>query len=527
VTRRRSTWAVLTVGFLFICVLGTLTTPVAAGTAAGGNVDSGATLQHTQSTQNETIEFAQELRLVPDRPGEIEVEHEYEIPTNTTSIDVGLPLTAVVTWTDGFEQTGPQTYSWDQRSEDPQLRYRIAANQTAHRSGATASDGRLVFADTGDWAIVKQPSSTHRTTGATPDSTVAINRTPVVEDGIAGTDMAYLGPYDEFTHTAHNQTFRLIVPAEASLHATPEAIFETISYGAGELEVGVEDDTVLLIAAPTGSGSVPWASKGVQSGSADLWVQDTEPTDVARNVWLHEYLHTQQSYETDREVEWFTEATATYYAALLTYEQGEISFATFESELSHGESDRYSGAILSNQETWEHRPDYTVGPLVVGAIDRELRTETDGQVTFQSVFRSLNEHDGAVNEDVFFDAVLSTGTETIAANARTYVTTTDRPSMWDSQTHTDAFDSSNSSVGSDIKGNWNTTATLYPTVADQPTQSSTGLIHNNTDRKVTQASSHTIPTPQSGHTNESGSGVAPIALCAIGGAVAWRRYRTP
>jgi len=57
----------------------------------------------------------------------------------------------------------------------------------------------------------------------------------------------------------------------------------------------------------------------VQSGSADLWVQDTEPTDIARNVWLHEYVHTQQSYEADREVEWFTEATATYYAALFTY----------------------------------------------------------------------------------------------------------------------------------------------------------------------------------------------------------------
>ena len=192
-TRRRSAWAVLIIGFLLVCVLGALTTPAAAGTAAV-SVDSGAALQNTQSTQNATVEFVQELRLAPDRPGEIAVEHQYEISADTTSMEVGLPLTAVVTWTDGFEQTGPQTYSWDQTSENPQLRYQIAANQTAHRSGATASDGRLVFADTGDWAIVKQTSSTHRTTGATPDSTVAINRTPVVEDGIAGTDMAYLGP---------------------------------------------------------------------------------------------------------------------------------------------------------------------------------------------------------------------------------------------------------------------------------------------------------------------------------------------
>ena len=250
----------------------------------------------------------------------------------------------------------------------------------------------------------------------------------------------------------------------------------------------------------------------MQSGSADLWVQDTEPTDIARNVWLHEYVHTQQSYEADREVEWFTEATATYYAALFTYEQGDISFATFESELGHGEADRYSEAILSDQETWEHRPDYTVGPLVVGAIDRELRTETNNTVTFQSVFRTLNQHDGSVNERTLLDAIQSEGVEVIAENASRYTTTTDQPPMWDSQTHTDVFETEPQSRLAVTDNKRGTT--------------SAGDANSTTQRAHTQSSSQTIVASHLLTDDETVSGVVPIALLSIGIAGILRRWTT-
>jgi len=509
VITHRSAWAVL----ILLCVLGVTTTAaVAAPTATADHADrdsSTSIQENTTPTQPTTIEFEQELRLVPERPGEIAVVHRYRMGANATEMDVGLPLTAIVTQTAGFEQTGAQTYSWDGVTDNPQLRYRIAVNQTASRSGGTLDDdGRLLFADTGEWALVRQPPSAHRLSGTTATDSMQLSERSIAEEGVTGTDMAYLGAYEEFTHTAHNQTFRLIVPENASMEATPAEIFETVSYSAGELAVGAAEETVLLIAAPT--DSVPWASRGVQSGPADMWVQDTEPVTVPRNVWVHEYIHTRQTYDADRETEWFTEATATYYAALFTYEQGDISFSALQHELQQGESDRYEDAVLSSKDTWEYRPDYTVGPLVIGAIDRELRTETNNTVTFQSVFRTLNQHDGPVNERLFFDAIRSQGTEAIAENASRYTTTTDRPPMWDSQTHTDIFETEPQSrlAVTDTKRG----------------ATSTENVNSTTQRAHTQSSSQTIVASHPETDDETVSGVVPIALLSIGIIGIWRRY---
>ena len=495
-----------------LCILGvTSTAAVAVPAATTDHVDASTPIQEqTQTPTHPTmVEFEQELRLVYERPGEIAVVHRYSMGANATEMDVGLPLTAIATQTAGFEQTGAQTYSWDGITDNPQLRYRISANQTASRSGGTLDDdGRLVFADTGEWALVRQPPSTHQLSGTTADDSMQLVERSIAEDGVTGTDMAYLGEYEKFTHSAHNQTFRLIVPENASLEATPAEIFETVSYSAGELAVGAADETVLLIAAPT--DSVPWASRGVQSGPADMWVQDTEPVAVPRNVWVHEYIHTRQAYEAEQDIEWFTEATATYYAALFTYEQGDISFSAFQRELQQGESDRYEDAVLSTQDTWEHRPDYTVGPLVIGEIDRELRAETNNTITVQSVFRTLNQHDGPVNEHIFLDAIRSEGTGAIADNAHRYTTTTDRPSMWSSETHIDVFEAEPDSrlVAADHKHD----------------TTSTEDVNSTTQRVDTQSSSQTIVASRLETDGETVSGVVPIALLAIGIIGIWRRY---
>ncbi len=64
--------------------------------------------------------------------------------------------------------------------------------------------------------------------------------------------------------------------------------------------------------------------------------------------FIHEYIF-EQNYTASQEMEWFTEASAEYYAALLAYKQGLISF-----DDCHGyvENDNYANDVLADSNSW-------------------------------------------------------------------------------------------------------------------------------------------------------------------------------
>jgi hypothetical protein len=257
--------------------------------------------------------------------------------------------------------------------------------------------------------------------------------------------MAFLGDHREVTRTANGQTFRLIIPARATLAESPASILDSMTSASNTLQVGDRDDHVFMVAAPT--KSTRWGVRGLQTGDSDLWVRDIERLDAADNVWLHEYVHTRQDYTAAPEVRWFTEASATYYAALLTLEQDRVGFEAFRTRLALGTRTLDTNAVLADPATWDTVAPYTKGALVAGELDRETRTATERTRSFQNVFSQLNSHGGTVTGSAFREMVRQVGGDSTASIARRYTTSQDTPPMWDQTVHSNTFGTTPTRIG--------------------------------------------------------------------------------
>lgn len=388
-------------------------------------------------SETRTIELTQALHLTPDTPGEIAVTLRYAIPPDVVELNTRVPPSATVTATSGFVPREGSEYAWDGRTETPTLTYRIPANETLDATGPIAGPGEYIFVDVGPWALVRAPPTSTSWSWTGGGSVGLTRRLSAPGTGAAGDRIAFLGEHREVTRTANGQTFRLVLPARAELAEPPARILDSLSATSGTLQVGDRDERVFVVAAPT--RSVKWAVRGLQTGRADMWVRDGERLDTASNVWIHEYVHTRQGYAAGSEVRWFTEASATYYAALSTLEQDRITFEAFRDRLALGGRARDSAAVLADPATWDVVAPYTKGALVAGELDRRLRLATDRRQSLQSVFRRMNERDEPIDGSLFQRFVAAVGGEAVGALADRYTTTTAVPDMWNRSAHDRAF----------------------------------------------------------------------------------------
>ncbi len=409
-----------------------------AETTTGSDLFASAPLESQMASQGAgpSIALTQDLSLVPEDPGTYEVTHEYSLPDNARLLEFTLPDGASVNAVDGFIQQDERTYEWDRDTADPTVTYQLSANRSADGEGPIDAAGRYLFVDVGDWALVSKPRVSHQ--WGWQGERVGFNTEMTTDEGITSDVIAYLGEYDKNIHEAHDQEFTLVIPEAASLTEDPDDLFDSVGAASDSLRVGERDESVFMIAAPT--GTVEWGVRGLQTGPADLWVRDFERLDEPANVWLHEYVHTRQGYTSATDFRWFTEATATYYAALLTYEQDRIEFADLAGALSLGERQRFSQSVLTDPQSWASAADYRLGSLVTGAIDKEIREDTAGEESFEAVFRQANAHEGVVTAADFREIVRQTASEEVATQTETYTGTTDHPVMWDETTHAAVFD---------------------------------------------------------------------------------------
>ncbi len=389
-----------------------------------------------QSADGPSIDLTQDLSLLPDEPGTYEVTHDYSLAENAALLQVTLPEEASVDAINGFVQRDDRTYEWDGDTDGPSITYRLGANRSVDGSGPIDASGRYLFVDVGDWALVTQPRASHQ--WGWRGERVGFTTEMTTDQGVTSDVIAYLGEYDKETYNAHDQEFQLIIPEAASLAEEPSELFASLGDASDSLRVGERDEVVFMVAAPT--ERVDWGVRGLQTGPADLWVRDFETLDEAANVWLHEYVHTRQGYTAATDFRWFTEATATYYAALLTYEQDRIEFSDLARDLSVGERQRFGQSVLTNPQSWASAADYRLGALVAGAIDKDIREETDGEQSLAEVFRQVNAHEGIVTASDFEESVMRASSEEVSAAASTYTGTTNHPEMWDEATHATVFD---------------------------------------------------------------------------------------
>ncbi|WP_207586641.1 CARDB domain-containing protein [Halomontanus rarus] len=452
---------------------------------AWSSISSGPVASATSSTASpastdgdDTIRQTAVLRHLPDRPGEFETELSVDVPDPVTDLELTVDSTAEVVSTDGFDHAGGETYEWTGSADQARITFRMPANRTqldhyhrpqqftraspspstsalgpgpepelepttATKTTTPTSEDEYYFTDTGSWGVVTVPTVQ---LDWWQTSSVSVERTAEVDGpGATGGDIAYFGPVTEHTRSAGSESFRLAVPDAVELRESPEDILDSFENASRSLRIGGKNDEVFVVAVP--SDDVSWGASGIQYGDSDAWVVADAPLDTPRNVWLHEYVHTRQDFMkssgtgTTAETQWLVEAQAEYFAALTTLEQERIEFSDFRRSLREGQRALYTRGTLSDRSTWHHeQTDYVKGPLVFGAIDRQLRLETEGERTGRDVVRKLNLREEPVTQDAFLSLLEREGGPDLRAFAERYTQTAQTPDAWSVSDHSAAFD---------------------------------------------------------------------------------------
>ncbi len=401
-------------------------------TTAGG--DHGPT-PTPLSTHNE-LRLTTTLDRTPKQVGEITATVTAEIPSQFNELSLQLPAEARVVATRGFTRTADGSVEWDGNSNPATVTYRT---DVTVRSGADqpGAEGTYRFADTANWSLIRIPSVGDIGGRIVGDEPEIVRETEIDGPGVAGDQIAFLGEYDQRTRTAHGQTFQLVVPDAAELETEPSEIFASVTDASDRLRVGGRDDEVLMIAAPT--GEVEWAVRGIQTGDSDFWVRADEPIDTPANNWVHEYVHTRQAYTAAEDARWLTEATATYYAALLTLESDRVAFDRFQRLLAQGEAEPQASAVMTDPNTWENFANYRKGALVVGEVDRRIRLATDGKATLDTLMRAINSHEGELTAADVASYIEAIAGEETAREATAATTANTVDPVWSRDSHTAAF----------------------------------------------------------------------------------------
>ena len=393
---------------------------------------------------DDTVVQTKRYALTPDRPGSVRVTVSYELPDQMRSLQTRLKNNGTVTGTDGFERVNETTYEWDESTATPSLTLTYDPNETTSTTGPGSADGRYLFADVGEWALFRQ-FRVDVEYGFTKPRPSFERRAQTVGPGTIGDRVVFLGELSTTERTANGQTFQLVVPEAAELREPPAAILASLTNASQSLRIGDRDEDVTVFAAPT--NRVEWALRGLATGDSEFWVRDFERVDEPANIWVHEYVHTRQAFETTEETRWLTEATAQYYAALLTFEQGRIDFEAFQRELARGERSTYDDVVLATPSTWTSDANYFKGALAAGRIDLALRAATNQSNTLEAVVRELNGESGLVTRVEFLDAVAATGGDEPRATAAETTETSESLSMWDQRNHSRLFGIVSAQIG--------------------------------------------------------------------------------
>jgi hypothetical protein len=370
-------------------------TPAVAGESSG----AAATTQTTGIVRHE---------LSRSGLGEIRVDLGIELTAETAEFRVTLPAETTVIDTDGFDRVETGTYEWDGRTESPGLTYRADVNRTVGDS--------VRFAATGEWALVDvtdlDTAFSWRSFGDTE-----YERRFTAPNGHVGASMAYLGDHRVANASGGGQQFVVVHPTAVSTNASAEAYATTLAEVAPAVRVGARDSVVTAFVAPPPVG-VDGGEGGVGglATRADLWVAagettrtDDNGTRVNEPIFVHEYVHTRQNYSLTAEMEWFTEASAFYYMALLPNRRGAIPRSAFDRRFRVPDGARdatLTGTTGAAYNTWA-----TKGARTLAALDRRIRESTGGNRTLQDVFRRLNAQEGNVTYADFRAAVATTAGE--------------------------------------------------------------------------------------------------------------------
>jgi len=336
--------------------------------------------------------------------GTILANHTYRIGENVSAVVVYDYEDGTVVGTDGFTRRQNGRWTWDGETDTPNLTVRMSVNKSSrYFSGLrwaavdnwTLANPRTDFAyrdrDRAEWVYSWQDTPSIDRRGRVANET----------DGFAGQSIVYLGEYETETAEATNQTIRLLRPETAEMAESPETILRSLQSASRHLRVGARDEVVNAFAGPSPLRYGGTTAMGAD-GRQDFWASASADAGTPTSIWLHEYVHTRQSFVLGTEMAWFREACASYYAAVLSLRSPTSdpgAFGEFRDLLARDDA---ANATLSDRSSWSttYVP-YTKGARVLAALDGRIRNATDGNRTLQDAVRRLNRRDGIVTADVF------------------------------------------------------------------------------------------------------------------------------
>jgi len=339
-------------------------------------------------------------RRLPDSKGEILMRTSYRVGPNVSTVVVYDYDSATVVGADGFTQQLDGRWTWDGATDNATVTWRVSVN----RSGPTF-DG-LAWVDTGAWTLAN-PQTAFAAYHAGEEQWLYSWRNPsrldqrtrVDGEGYASESVVYLGAHETTRANLSEGTLRVVRPAAAS-DADVADVVATVRNASRQLQVGARDRTVTMYLGPDPLREGGLTVEGAER--ADVWVSARSPVGAPDNVWVHEYVHARQSFRLGPRMEWFREASASYYEGLLSVRQGaggRAGYDRFQARLQANES---AGVVLTDVDTWKslYSP-YTRGERVLAALDARIRNVTGGEHTLQTVFRRLNERDDVITYERF------------------------------------------------------------------------------------------------------------------------------
>lgn len=332
-----------------------------------------------------------------------------------------------------------------QREESRADRYTVSDGESLTVTYALDTDDyvQTVVGLSGEWGFVAperliMPIST-------PDHDFDME-IPASTPGVVRGHHTMLGEYTQVERKGDLETIELVAGGETDLATTPEEICETLAHTSDSLTVGGESDRVTIFAIPNTDRSAGGSSNG---SNTSAWVTDSFPLDAAVSIWDHEYVHTRQEYQGIRkrvladDTRWLFEAQADHYGALIPYESGRVSFNEMSRAYERGRSDHYGDAVLADRESWREnrRANYTVGALVLGWLDLEIRRASSNRHRLDDLFAYLNDlpRGATFTHDDLLEQIGVYADSDVVEQADEYITTDARPDVWDEETHEEYF----------------------------------------------------------------------------------------
>lgn len=246
-----------------------------------------------------------------------------------------------------------------------------ATHSLTYNMGKTSTGNYQVrYPTSGNWLLAGAPDHFNSQVHLRPK-----------KQGYIGGNTLYLGPYSTHRLQSGCQEFVAVVPKAAVLTGVEDRLHE-LKVASQALPVGHKYETVCIFVSPQPPGNV---GGFVMQRENEIVLKDYTPGMKAPVLWIHEYVHTLQGFETKPELVWMYEASATYLSLRVAVEHGFISPRSYDYLLNRG-SRKFDMTLT---KAGVDPVAYQRGSIVLAILGREL-ADTHGR-TIVDLLAELNE----------------------------------------------------------------------------------------------------------------------------------------